>query len=54
MKRLTPDKSQNYYRKVRHYMFAYLAGPAGGPSLEDTVKKYKQAVKFHRRITINQ
>ena len=35
-------------------MFAYLVELEGGPSLEQTVKNYKQAVKSHRRISVNQ
>ena len=45
---------KNYYRKVRNYMFANLVLLDGGPSLELTVKNYKQAVKSHRRISVNQ
>ena len=29
---------QNYFRKVRHYMFAYLEGLSGGNQLEKRVK----------------
>ena len=39
----------NYYNKARNYMFAYLEGGAGGKELEDTVKRYKNFYKSHRR-----
>lgn len=51
---IKPENIQNYYRKVRQYMFAYLEGLTGGPALEKEVKKYKEAVKSHRRISMNQ
>lgn len=42
---------QNYYRKVRHYMFAYLEGIPGGCDLEKQVKEYKKTIMSHRRIS---
>ena len=48
------ESIQKHFMKVRHYMFAYLEGIAGGVQLEDTVKQYKQAVKSHRRISDKQ
>jgi hypothetical protein len=35
---VTLDNIQNYFRKVRHYMFAYLEGLPGGFDLEKLVK----------------
>ena len=32
-------------------MFGYLEGLAGGSALENLVKKYKKAIKSHRRIS---
>ena len=32
-------------------MFGYLEGLAGGSALEYLVKKYKKAIKSHRRIS---
>ena len=51
---VTTENVKNYYRKVRHYMFAYLVGLEGGPSLEETIKSYKKIVKSHGRISVNQ
>ena len=45
------ENIQNYFRKVRHYMFAYLEGLPGGSDLEKLVKNYKNAIKSHRRIS---
>lgn len=45
------DSIQNHFRKVRHYLFAYLEGLPGGSDLEKLVKKYKKAIKSHRRIS---
>lgn len=33
---ITIDNVKNHYRKVRHYMFAYLEGVPGGSDLEKT------------------
>ncbi len=46
-----PENIKNYYRKVRHYMFAYLEGIPGGTNLEKQVKMYKKNIKSHRRIS---
>ena len=35
---VTLENIQNYFRKVRHYMFAYLEGLSGGSDLEKLVK----------------
>ena len=45
------DNIQNYFRKTRHYMFAYLEGIPGGTDLDQLVKHYKKAIKSHRRIS---
>ena len=34
---VTADNIRNYFRKSRHYMFAYLQGVSGGPELEQLV-----------------
>ena len=36
---VTTENIQNYFRKVRHYMFAYLQGYAGGTELEKKSKE---------------
>lgn len=51
---VTAENIANYFRKVRDYVCEYLEDLSGGPSLEDQVKKNKQAVKSYRRISINQ
>ena len=48
------ENIQNYYRKVRHYMFGYLLGFAGGPDLEEQVKKMKKVYKSHRRVGVHE
>ena len=48
------ESIRKHFLKVRHYMFAYLEGLPGGSDLEKMVKKYKQAVKSHRRISEQQ
>ena len=48
---VTLETMQKHYRKVRHYMFAYLEGIPGGSDLEKLVKDYKKAIKSHRRIS---
>ena len=48
------ENIQNHFRKVRHYMFGYLEGLKPGNELEEALKKYKVAVKSHRRIGINE
>ena len=44
---ITTENIQNYFRKVRHYMLAYLQGYAGGAELEKEVKR----IKSHCRVT---
>ena len=51
---VTLENIQNYFRKVRHYMFAYLEGLPGGNELEKLVKNYKKIIKSHRRISEHQ
>ena len=51
---VTLDNIQNYFRKSRHYMFAYLEGIPGGSDLEKQVKEYKKIIKSHRRISEHQ
>ena len=51
---VTMENVQNHFRKVRHYMFAYLEGLPGGSDLEKLVKKYKNIIKSHRRISMLQ
>ena len=51
---VTLDNIQNFHRKCRHYMYAYLEGHVAGGKLEDQVKKYKKAVKSHRRIGVGE
>ena len=44
---VTVDNVNNYFRKVRHYMFAYLQGYSGGMELENQIKimkKYKNPI----------
>ena len=48
------DNIQNYFRKVRQYMFGYLEGFTAGPDLEKTIKKYKKAYKSHRKISTDE
>ena len=48
---VTMENVHNHFRKIRHYMFAYLEGIPGGSDLENLVKKYKQIIKSHRRIS---
>jgi len=38
---VTLDNIQNYFRKARNYMFAYLEGYSSGNELEIQVKRYK-------------
>ena len=51
---VTLENIRNYFRKVRHYMFAYLEGLPGGSGLEKLVKNYKSVIKSHRRISEHQ
>lgn len=48
------ESIQKHFRKVRHYMFAYLEGAAADSELQNTVKRYKKAVLSHRRISEKQ
>lgn len=48
---VSTENIRNYFRKVRHYMFAYLEGLPGGSELENLVKQYKVAGTSHRRIS---
>ena len=48
---VTMETIHKHFRKVRHYMFAYLEGVPGGSDLEKLVKKYKKVIKSHRRIS---
>ena len=48
------DNIQNHFRKVRHFMFAYLEGLQPGKELDEAIKKYKIAAKSHRRIGVNE
>ena len=41
---------QNYFRRVRNYMFGYLLGHQAGISLEKLIKKYSKEFKSHRRV----
>ena len=51
---VTMDNFCNHFRKVRHYMFAYLEGVPGGSDLEKLVKDYKKVIRSHRRISEHQ
>ena len=48
------ENIRNHFRKVRHYMFCYLEGFTPGKELDEMLKKYKIAVKSHKRIGINE
>ena len=48
------ESIRNHFRKVRHYMFAYLEGAKSGSVLEATVKQYKKTIAAHRRISERQ
>jgi len=39
---ITMENLQNHFRKVRHYMFAYLEGVAGGSDLEKLVRELQE------------
>ena len=45
---------ENILRKVRHYIFCYLEGLTPGTELDKALKKYKKAVKSHRKIGVNE
>ena len=51
---VTQESIEKHFRKIRHYMFAYLEGVPGGSDLEKLVKKYKKVIKSHRRISAAQ
>ena len=51
---VTVENIRNFHRKCRHYMYAYMEGHVAGGALENQVKKYKTAVKSHRRIGVNE
>ena len=48
---MSHDNIKKHFRKVRHYMFAYLEELPGGSDLEKLVKKYKVSIKSYRRIS---
>lgn len=48
------ENIQNHFRKVKHYMFGYRQGLCQGKELDETLKKYKKAVKLHKRIGLNE
>ena len=45
---ITTENIKNHIRKVKQYMFAYLQGIKVGKELDETIKKYKKAIKSHR------
>ena len=47
------ENIQNHFRKVRHYMYGYMEGLKPGAELDEAIKRYKVAVKSHRRISMN-
>ena len=51
---VTLENIQNHFRKVWHYMFCYLEGLTPGTELDKVLKKYKKAVKSHRKIGVNE
>ena len=51
---ITTENIKNHFRKVKHNMFAYLQGIKLGKELDKTIKKYKKAIKSHRRISIHE
>ena len=48
---ITLENIHNHFRKVRHYMYAYLEGVPGGSDLEKLVKHSKKTIKSHCRIS---
>lgn len=48
---VTLENIQNHFRKIRHYMFCYLEGLSAGKELDNALKKYKKAVKSHRKMS---
>ena len=51
---VTQENIINHFRRVRHFMFCYLEGLVPGKDLDQRLKKYKTAVKSHRRIGENE
>ena len=51
---VTLENIQNHFRKIRHFMYGYLDGLKPGAELDEALKKYKIAVKSHRRIGLNE
>ena len=50
---VTVENINNYFRKTRQYMFAYLEGHVAGPELEKVVKRYKKIFKSHRKVGVS-
>ena len=50
---ITQENITNHLRKVKHFMFCYLEGLVPGKELDQRLKKYKTAVKSHRKIGEN-
>ncbi len=48
------ENIKNHFRKIRHYMVAYLEGHTPGTELDEIVKKYKKVLKSHPRIVENE
>ena len=50
----TLESLQKHFRKVRHYIFAYLEGIPGGSELEELVRntRWKLISLPHFRVTI--
>lgn len=48
------ENIRNFHQKCRNYMFAYFEGHVAGQKIEEQVKKYKKAIKSHRRISIHE
>ena len=44
---VTQENIRNDFRKVGHYMLAYMEGIPGGSDLVKLVKKYKKAIMSH-------
>lgn len=50
---VTTENINNYFRKVRDYMFAYLQGYAGGEKLEKEVKRMKKFTNLIKELLKN-
>ena len=48
------ENIQNYFRRVRDYMYGYLLGHKAGIQLEEMVKKFSKQYKSHRRVAEEQ